>query len=73
MENRFINATHDFTEVDKVQLEWLRRKESRQVRGELIRAGKVTAKMAVKDVAFLMACAAFVAVVVVVCVAIVNK
>lgn len=58
MENRFINATHDFTEKDRVSLEWLRRKEALEVRGELIRAGKKTARMATKDGAFLMACGA---------------
>lgn len=73
MENRFINASHDFTEQDRVHLNWLRRKEAREVRGELIRAGKETASVAIKDVALKMAVVAFVLLVVTVLVIIWSR
>lgn len=55
------NATHDFTEQDRIALEWALRKAARR---EIVMAGRKTCRMMVKDKLFIVACFALVAAVV---------
>lgn len=62
---RMLNATNDYTEKDEAQRSWIMLQENR-FRQDCIKEAKKTAKMAIKDVAFLAACATFIILVIVV-------